>query len=247
MAKNVSAVKKKLAKGKNWYRIFSPKKFSQIEIGEALSTEASGLKNRIIYAQYSAISGDITKQHIKTKLKVTDVEGENVNTELIGYEMSKPFLQRFIRRKTSKIDQVVDIKLKDKNARLKAIIITVKKANASQRTALRKAIKAEILKNLREFDMEDLAMALASGRPQKMIQKKIKVIFPVRFFEIRKMEILPEKKVKSDLGNEKIEEVSKRESKHIGKEIKLESEQREEPKEEKASAESVPESENTAS
>jgi len=199
--------RKKIAKGKTWFKILAPAAFNKVEIGETVAIEPEILKNRIVIIPYSIVSGDVTKGQVKAKLRIINVEGEHANTELIGYEMSKAAPQRFIRRRASKITEVVDIKIKDKFVRLKGVAITIKKANSSQRTAIRKTIKAEVLRNLREFTFEQLIIELASGKPQKMIQKRVKLIYPIKFVEIQKVEILPDKKIRADIEKQKIEEV----------------------------------------
>lgn len=207
MPEQKQITRKKIAKGKTWFKILAPAIFNKMEIGETLAIEPEALKNRGLTAQYSIVSGDVTKSQIKLKLKITNIEGEHANTEILGYEISKAIPQKFARRRASKIDEVVDMKIKDKFVRLKAIAITLKKANTSQRTAIRKAIKAEVLRNLRELTFEQLIIELASGRPQKMIQKRVKLIYPIKFMEIRKLEILPEKKIHAGIEKQKIEEV----------------------------------------
>ena len=207
MPEQQQVTRKKMAKGKIWFKILAPAIFNKTEIGETVAIEPESLKNRVVGTQYSILTGDVTKGQTKVKLRITNVEGDHANTEIIGYEMSKSAPQRFIRRRASKMDEVVDMKIKDKFVRLKAVAITIKKANSSQRTAIRKVIKAEVLRNLREFSFEQLIIELASGKPQKMIQKRIKLIYPVKFFEIRKLEILPEKKIRADIEKQKIEEV----------------------------------------
>ncbi|MDD5182375.1 MAG: hypothetical protein PHC66_04385 [Candidatus Nanoarchaeia archaeon] len=207
MPEQQQVARKKIAKGKTWFKILAPAVFNKVEIGETVAIEPDVLKGRILGVQYSIVSGDVTKGQIKLKLKIVSVEGEHANTELMGYEIPKAAPQRFIRRRASKMEDVIDMKIKDKFVRLKTVAITLKRANASQRTAIRKAIKAEILRNLRELSFEQLIIELASGKPQRMIQKCVKVIFPIKFLEVRKLEILPEKKIRADIEKQKIEEV----------------------------------------
>jgi small subunit ribosomal protein S3Ae len=207
MPEQQQITRKKMAKGKIWYKLLAPALFNKIEIGETVATEPEALKNRIVIAQYSVVSGDVTKSQTKLRLRVTNVEGEHVNTEIIGYEISKVAPQRFVRRRASKMDEVVDMKIKDKFVRLKAVAITLRKANSSQRTAIRKIIKSEVLRNLRDFTFEQLIIELASGKPQRMIQKRLKLIYPIKFMEIRKLEILPDKKIHAGIEKQKIEEV----------------------------------------
>jgi small subunit ribosomal protein S3Ae len=232
--KPATASRKKSQKGKTWYRILAPKSFNEVQLGESIAEEPETLVGRIVKANYSELARDITKQHLTCLLRIYEVKEGAAHTELIGYSLSKPFVQRVVRRRTSKIEEIIDTRLKDKNVRIKCTAITSFKTNTSKRTALRKAINAETRKAIVGFDLDNLIIALASGKLQHEINRKIRVIFPVRFFEIRKVELLKSKQIKE----EKIEEVKKKESKREGKKIKIEPEEgemplpKEEPKEE---------------
>lgn len=224
-------IRRKISKGKKWYTVVAPRVFNEVPIGETLTDNPDSLKGRVIKANYADLAREITKQHISCMLKISDVSDSTAHTELIGYQLSKPYLQRVMRRNSSKIEEVVDMKLKDKNVRIKTYAVTNYKTTNSQRRALRKAIEAEIYKALSNYDLDSLVPVLATNRIQINLSKKIRSIFPVRFFEIRKIDILKERKVKKDLGNKQIVEIKKKESKSEGKKIKIESEEKPEPKE----------------
>ena len=188
-------VRRKLARGKTWYKIHAPKVFEEKEIGETVGKDADSIIGRCIDLHYSELSGDITKHYIKIKLRINKVVGEHAYTEVIGYELSRPHLQRIIRRRISKIDAIKDIRLKDgKKVRIKGIAITQHKTNVSTETALRKAFIEEIEKILSPFDIESLVVALSTNQPQKEMQKKLNKIYPIRYIDVRKIQLLKEKK-----------------------------------------------------
>jgi small subunit ribosomal protein S3Ae len=190
----VTAARKKGVK--NWYNILAPKIFNQAQVGEAAAGSNEELVGRIINTHFSELTGDITKQFIKLKLKVENVQGENALTDIIEYELSKQYLQRMIRRGTSKMEEIIDLNIKDKPVRIKIIMITASKAQSSQKSSLRNALRTEIVKTFKSSDLNNLIITLAAGKLQREILKTIKIVFPVRFLEVRKIEILNPKQVK---------------------------------------------------
>lgn len=244
MAKATGTIRRKLAKGKAWYKIHAPKVFNETLIGEAIASNPESLKGRIIETQYNKLSGELTKHHLKSKVKITKIEGDNAYTELISYEISRPFLQRLIRRRMTKIDDVIDMKLKDKDVRIKYLALTVYKANSSQAISLRHALKEELRKTFKGMDMDTLIINLALNKLQRQVSNKIKKIFPMRFLDIRKVELLKPKKA----SKIKIKEKKSKETKKEGegtmkeepkKETKAKEKTEETPKEEPITEEEI--------
>lgn len=187
--------KRKVKRGKIWFTLHAPKIFDENEIGKTLSKDGENLIGRIISIPFSEVSRDITKRNINLKLKIVKVTGEHAYTEIISYELSKPYLQRMIRRRSSKIEIVKDLKLKDgKKYRVKVIAITLNKANSSQLSGLNKEISKEIETIIPPFDIETLITALVTGKFQREIQKRVSKIYPLRYFDIGKIQLLKEKK-----------------------------------------------------
>jgi small subunit ribosomal protein S3Ae len=190
-------VKKKIAKGKTWFKIHAPKIFNEKEIGETLGFEEASIKGRLISAPLSEITGDVTRHYVKLGLKVTDVKEGHAYTEIVDYSISRQYLSRLLRRHISKIETVSDIKFKDgKIFRVKTIAITAYKANARQRGAIFHAVKKEIEKQAVQYDLPGFVSALITGKIQKDAAKNIKKLFPIRLLEVRKIEVLPLKKEK---------------------------------------------------
>ena len=71
-------------------------------------------------------------------LKATRVEGSNVQTDLVGFEV-KNLLRRLFRRRTSKIQIILRLNTKDeKKFKIKYVIVTRGKQELSKRKIIRK-------------------------------------------------------------------------------------------------------------
>ncbi len=187
-------IRKKITRGKIWFKLHAPKIFKEAEIGETIGKDAQAVMGRVLDTPLSEINGDITKHNVKLKLKVDKIVGEHAYTKIIAYELSRPFLQRMIRKRVSKLDIVMDLRLKDERKyRIKSIAISLHKAESSKLKSLRKELEQEIEKAVKPFDIETLIVTLLTNKIQREIQKKVSKIYPVRFFDIRKIELLKEK------------------------------------------------------
>jgi len=193
MARRV--VKRKIKHGKIWFTLHAPKIFNENEIGKTLGKEEKEIIGRTISIPLSEVNKDITKRNINLKLRIIKVTGEHAYTSIVSYELSKPFLQRMIRRKSNKIEIVKNLKLKDgKKYRIKIIAVTLHKAKSSQLSGLNKEISKEIETVIPTFDIETLITALVTGKLQREIQKRVSKIYPLRYLDIGKISTLKEKK-----------------------------------------------------
>ena len=173
---------------KIWLSIRAPKIFKEIEIGEIPTYDPQSVIGRQLWVYYSQLSGNVTKHYIKIKLKINSVKGENAYTEIYQYEITRPYLARAIRRRKSKIDFVKDTKCKDKKIRIKWIILTSSKANASQRRDIRKKLDELIEKEIPKYNLDNLIIDIAEKKIQKQFESEIRKVFPISFIEVRKIE-----------------------------------------------------------
>jgi len=223
--------------GKTWFKIVAPKVLNENEIGETLAADGKSLIGKVINMYLSDITGDVTKHYIKVKLKIKEVDGDKALTEIYGYEIAKPYLQRMIRRRMSKVDAVVDMFLKDgKGVRIKGVLTTAHRTNVSKKTALLHAFEDEIKKRFGEFDLGGLVVALSTSKPQKEMAKKLSKIYPIRYLEIRKIEMLNKKQILAlEKAMKEKEKIVKEVDKELIKEGPALEEELEPPKETKES------------
>ena len=205
MAKKTKQRKK--VKKKKWITLLSPKIFGENPFAETLAKEAIEVKGRIIDTQLSNVTNDMSKQNIKLKLKVDDVENDKAKTKIVQYELSKSYIQRMVRKRINKIEIINDLKLKDnKKYRIKTVGITLKKCSVAQKKALRKSISEEIKKNLSSFDIDSLIVALSTNKLQREMKNRINKVYPLRFLDVIKIRLLKEKKNKNKKPKKEIKE-----------------------------------------
>jgi small subunit ribosomal protein S3Ae len=178
-------------KAKEWYKIYAPRMFNATQLGETPSTDPASVMGRMAEATVHDLTGDFSKMHIKLKFRVTEVRGFDAHTVFIGMDLTSDYIRRMTRRKRTKTDHVVDVHLKDGYVvRVKPMSITEKRIQASQETAVRNNMSAELAAMGQEMAISDLVKSIISGDMARRLSNACKVIVPVKRVEIRKAEVL---------------------------------------------------------
>ena len=178
-------------KAKEWYKVYAPRMFNQVQLGETPSADPSSLKGRIIEATVHDLTGDFSKMHVKLKFQITEINGFDAHTVLIGQDLTSDYIRRLTRRKRTKTDHVIDIKTKDGYlVRVKPMSITEKRIQASQETAVRTLMTKDLQTRGAEMTISDIIRSVISGEMAKRLSNVSKVVVPIKRIEIRKTEIL---------------------------------------------------------
>ena len=178
-------------KAKEWYKVYAPRMFNQVQLGETPSADPSSLTGRIIEATVHDLTGDFSKMHVKLKFQITEINGFDAHTVLIGQDLTSDYIRRLTRRKRTKTDHVIDIKTKDGYVvRVKPMSITEKRIQASQETAVRTLMTKDLQTLGAEMTISDIIRSVISGEMAKRLSNVSKVVVPIKRIEIRKTEIL---------------------------------------------------------
>ncbi len=175
---------------KKWFKILAPKIFNKMEIGQSLSEEGKDLLGRTISLPLSTLLGDRSRHYVIVKLKIVDAKEGKAFTEIKSMKISRSYLVRYVRRRTSRVDSIDDVVTKDgKRMRIKSLLVTAFKAKRRQRYSLRKALSEEVKKRLKEYTADAFVLSVSVGKFQATIKKKLSKIYPLRFSEIRVIEM----------------------------------------------------------
>lgn len=172
-------------KKKKWFTIYAPNLFDRRELAETIAEKPETLINRVISVSARDVSNQPKKQHISLLFKVNDVQGLKAFTKLMGHEIKSSFLKRLIRRRSSKIEtnQVVELKNKEK-AKVKTVILSVRKLRKNQETAIRKIMMEKIDYEGRKKDFDDLVQELVFGHTASKIESEAKKIGLIKRIEV---------------------------------------------------------------
>ncbi len=180
-----------MAKKKQWFEIISPKIFGSVKVGETLGYDEKSIIGRVIKANLRDLTGDFKKSHISVKLIIDKVVEGKAHTSIYGYVVQRQYLQRFLYKKMSKVDLIADTYTSDKKkVRLKLISTINGRIQTSKKKIIRAALKKGLLKLVNNMDLDNLVFMCAMNKLQTTLAKKIRKVHPLRFLEIRRIDLL---------------------------------------------------------
>jgi len=107
--------------------------------------------------------------------------------------MTADYLRSLVKRRTSRIDAIVDVTTTDGyQVRVKPSCFTVKRARANQVKGIRELSKKVIMERSKSLDLNQLIQDAVGGKISLDIYKEAKMIYPLRRVEVRKTEIVTE-------------------------------------------------------
>lgn len=182
---------------KKWFTLIAPEYFGMAEVGETPADDESKVVGRTVEITLAELTNDYSNQNPYKKLvfKVYKVAGENAYTKFHRFELTREYLNSLTRRRTSKIEDVIDVTTTDGyTLRVKPVAFTVKRCKTSQKRAIR-AIMREIVTNYGSSEkFVQFLQECVLGKIPSEIYKNAKKIYPLRRVEIRKIELLKEPK-----------------------------------------------------
>ena len=193
-AKKVKVASRKIKdkwKAKEWYKVHAPRMFNEVEIGETPAIEPETLYGRTVEVTVQELTGDFSKQHIKMRFQISDLDGYDAKTSFIGHELTSDYVRRLTRRKKTKTDHVVDITTKDGYVvRVKPMSIAERRIQTSQEDAMRRCMAEALIEMGKENNLSDIVKLIISGDMAKNVAKACRVVIPIKRVEIRKTEVL---------------------------------------------------------
>ena len=183
-------------KAKLWYKVVSPEMFGRSPFGETIANDPERIVGRIVETTLGDLTNSFSKQNTKRKFRVERVAGDSAYTKFLGHEMTSDYLRSLVKRRTSRIDAIVDVTTTDGyQVRVKPSCFTVKRARANQVKSIRELSKKVILERSKSLDLNQLIQDAVGGKISLDIYKEAKMIYPLRRVEVRKTEIVTEPSV----------------------------------------------------
>ncbi|MEM4481567.1 MAG: 30S ribosomal protein S3ae [Desulfurococcaceae archaeon] len=177
-------------KVKKWYEVLAPESFGRISLGTIPSDDPDKLIGRVIETTLYDITGDISQVHVKMYFQIISVEGGKALTRFKGHELARDYVRSLIRRKSSKIQGIYDVKTKDGYyIRVTVIILTSYKCKTSQKQAIRRAAMELVTQKASELSFDEFAQDVLRGNLSNEIAERTRKIYPVRRVEIYKTKL----------------------------------------------------------
>lgn len=176
---------------KEWYTVIAPPVFGETVLGTTPTDDPLKLIGRVIETTLYDLTGDFTLLHVRLYFQIIKVVGKKCITRFKGHELARDYVKSLIRRRSSKVQGIFDVKTKDGyELRITAMALTSYRAKTSQKKAIRKIMQNIITKRASEMTLDELIQAMVFGKLSTEIFNEAKKIYPLRKVEIAKSKLL---------------------------------------------------------
>ena len=191
MARRKGRVKDKWRE-KRWITVHAPESFNVIPIAYVPITSDENAIGRVLEVTlYDILKGDPSQHQYKMYFQIDKINGDKASTIFKRFEYSKEFLRSLVRRGSSKINFIIDIKTKDGYIfRVKVIALTHRQLNTSRKHALRLIIKDVINNTVPQMTVEQFVQATCYSKINSDIMAAIKKIIRVRHVGLEKVKLI---------------------------------------------------------
>jgi len=178
-------------KAKVWYKVLAPPLFNNVAIAETPAADENLLINRITEVSLQDLTGDFRKSHVKLYFKIDRVEGTDAHTFFIGHTLTNDYIRRLIRRRRSKIDDVIDVSTRDGALlRIKPLATTERRIQTSQKHRIREIMREVIKEYAKDRTLDEIVKGIIEEELSSRIAEACKKFYPLRKVEIYKTELL---------------------------------------------------------
>jgi small subunit ribosomal protein S3Ae len=177
---------------KRWVNVTAPNSFNNVPIAYVPITDDENASGRVIeITLFDILKGDPSQHQYKLYFQINKVDGENASTIFKRFEYSKEFLRSLVRRGSSKINFIIDIKTKDGYVfRIKIIALTHRPLNTSRKHALRIIARDVINNTVPEMTIDQFVQATCYSKINSDLMAAFKKVIRVRHVGLEKVKLI---------------------------------------------------------
>lgn len=178
-------------KGKDWFVILAPKAFGENRLAETPTTDPKTIVGRNIQIGFDELTGNPSKYYMKLQFVIERVDGTKALTRFNGYSTSREYLFRVIRKRTQKIRIINNLETKDGwKLQITTVVVLNRNADVGIQRKIRLKLDASLKETAKKQKIDELVKMITSSVLQQNLKKTGTKIYPVRFTEIEKVEVL---------------------------------------------------------
>jgi len=177
---------------KKWVTVVAPDSFNNVPIAYVPITSEETAKGKVIEVTlYDILKGDPSQHQYKMYFQIDKVEGDKATTIFKRYEYAKEFLRSLIRKGSSKIEYVLDVKTKDGYIfRIKVLGLTHRPLNTSRQRAFRLIAKDIMEKTVPQMSIDQFVQATCYGKINSDIMGAAKRVIRMRHVGLEKVKLI---------------------------------------------------------
>ena len=191
MARRKTRVKDKWRE-KKWVTVLAPDSFNNVPIAYIPITDEENARGRVLEVTlFDILKGDPSQHQYKMYFQIDKVKDGKATTIFKRYEYAKEFLRSLVRRGSSKINFIVDVKTKDGYVfRLKVVALTHRQLNTSRKHALRLIARDIIESSVPKMTIDEFVQATCYGKINSDIMAATKKLIRMRHVGLEKVKLI---------------------------------------------------------
>jgi small subunit ribosomal protein S3Ae len=178
--------------------VIAPSFFGNIELGSIPAEEPEQLIGRVVEATLYDITGDFSHHYLKMFFQVNGVDGKTAKTLFKGHEYSRDYLRSLVRRRTTKVDSLINLTTKDGfKLRIAVSALTLSRIKTSQEKIIRKIMDKTIQEKANALSLDQFVQEMVLGKIASDIYNQAKEVAPLRHVGIRKSKLVAQPQVQA--------------------------------------------------
>lgn len=178
-------------RSKAWYMVIAPPFFGNVELGMIPSEEPDQLIGRIVEATLYDITSDFSHQYLKMLFQISEIDGKTAHTLFKGHEYSRDYLRSLVRRRTTKVDGLMNLTTKDGyKLRVAVSALTLSRINTSQEKLIRKIMAKTANEKAAALNLDSFVQEMVLGKIASDVYNEAKKVAPLRHVGVRKSKLV---------------------------------------------------------
>lgn len=178
-------------RSKAWYAVTSPSYFGNTELGSVPTDDPNKLVGRVMDATLYDLTNDFAHQYLKMYFQILKVEGKRAHTIFRGHEYSRDYLRSLVRRRTTRVDQIVDVTTQDGyRLRVAVCAFSLTRIKTTHERVIRMNMKQIVQEKAAALTFDQFVQEVVLGKIASDIYNEVKKIAPLRHVGIRKSRLL---------------------------------------------------------
>lgn len=178
-------------KGKDWFTILAPEYFGENVIAETPATDPKTIIGRTVDVNVSDLIGQKGKDYQKIRFRADRVDGKKVHTKFGGYFCIREYISRVVRKRLQKIEIIGNVKTKDEwTLQVSSVAIMNRNIESNVQKKIRVWMSDQISQVASRSEIDEFVKFIIAGTVQHKMKKQGSKIYPVRFFEVSKIEVV---------------------------------------------------------
>ena len=178
-------------RSKAWYTVLAPPYFGNVELGSVPADEAEKLIGRVVSSTLYDITNDFAHQYLKMYFQITEIDGKTAKTTFKAHEYSRDYLRSLVRRRTTKVDGMLNIITKDGyKLRVAISAFTLSRIRTAQEKCIREIMDRITKEKAATLTLDQFVQEMILGKIASDVYNEAKKIAPLRHVGIRKSKLV---------------------------------------------------------